>query len=115
MLLRSPLALATLCLLSACTIPLWGESDADKTEPNGGLPPSKLEIPPDLTRPVNSQTYEVPRPAGSATPDRVESTPAPAAGRDQEARLKEIQDLRAKGLITEEEMQAKRKAVLDSL
>lgn len=114
MLLRSLPALAGLCLLSACTIPLWGENDADKTDPSGGLPPSRLEVPPDLTRPTNSQTYEVPRaPSTTATADSKEA--APVAVRDLEARMKELQDLRDKGLITDQELQARRKALLDSL
>ena len=121
MLLRSLLACAGLCLLSACTIPLWGENDADKVDPAGGLPPSKLEIPPDLSRPANSTTYEIPRTAANSTvadknqPAVAAAAPAPVAGRDLETRLKEIQDLRDKGLITEQELQAKRKALLDSL
>lgn len=115
MLLRSLPALAGLCLLSACTIPLWGESDADKTDPSGGLAPSQLEIPPDLTRPATSQTYVVPG-AASVSPaaEQKDSAAAPAA-RDLETRLKELQDLRDKGLITDQELQAKRKALLDNL
>lgn len=113
MLLRSVLALAGLSLLSACTIPLWGEDRPSESNPNGGLPPKVLEVPPDLTRPAASTAYSLPKAEANCPPTAGDGVSANKA--DVEARMRELQDLREKGLLSDQELQEKRKALLDSL
>lgn len=120
MLLRSSLAALGLCVLSGCTIFSWGEDKPTLVEdPNGGPPPSVLQVPPDLTQPAVKNQYQIPKadakcaPATAPTSD--DSAAVASDNKDVEARLKELQGLRDKGLITDEELSKKRKDVLQSL
>lgn len=122
MLLRSSLAALGLCVLSGCTIFSWGEDKPTLLDdPNGGPPPSVLQVPPDLTQPAVKNQYQIPKaeakcaPATTTTAAAAEIAPTAISNNDVEARLKELQGLRDKGLITDEELRKKRKDVLQSL
>lgn len=118
MLLRTLLAVAGLSLLSACTIPLWGEDKpTENASANGGLPPQALQVPPDLTKPVTSASYNVSRNDAACPPPTTGSSTSavPSSSRDIEERLLEAQTLRDKGLISDLELQQKRKALLENL
>lgn len=118
MLLRSSLAALGLCVLSGCTIFTWGEDKPTLVDdPNGGPPPSVLQVPPDLTQPAVKNQYQIPKAEVKCAPATAASSEsnAVASSNDVEARLKELQGLRDKGLITDEELRKKRKDVLQSL
>lgn len=53
--------------------------------------------------------------AGNLRPRPAEPAPPPAPARTVEARLRELQTLREAGLVTPEEYDARRKAIVDSL
>lgn len=119
MLLRSSLAALGLCVLSGCTIFTWGEDKPTLVDdPNGGPPPSVLQVPPDLTQPVVKNQYQIPKAEAKCAPTTAAASSESSAvvsSNDVEARLKELQGLRDKGLITDEELRKKRKDVLQSL
>lgn len=113
MLLRTIATLAGISLLSACTVFSWGEDSPERAGSEEAKQAAALEVPPDLTRPAVSTQYAIPAPKGSAAA----SAPAQTADevRDVETRLKELQSLRDKGLITDQELLERRKAILGSL
>jgi Short C-terminal domain len=69
-----------------------------------GPPPARYMPPPSYAPPVTFPSTSPPPPAA---PPSGPSDPAEA--------LRQLDDLRAKNLITDEEYQAKRKAILDRL
>lgn len=117
MLLRTLIAVSGASLLSACTIPLWGDDPELVGTQKSARP---LEVPPDLTRPNSSQQYAIPAApkADCPPPAAVAAEGAPVAApvaRTLEERLQELQTLRQQGLITELELSEKRKRILESL
>lgn len=120
MLLRSAFTLVTISLLSGCTILQWGEDKPTVVEdPNGGPPPAVLQVPPDLTQPVTKNQYLIPKADANCTPattnEAAKTSSTVSSGSDVEARLQEVQTLRDKGLINEDELQKKRKVILQAL
>lgn len=120
MLLRTSVAALGLCVLSGCTIFSWGEDKPTLVDdPNGGPPPSVLQVPPDLTQPAVKNQYQIPKAEAKCAPATTAASNDNSSGasdtKDVEARLKELQGLRDKGLITDEELSKKRKDVLQSL
>lgn len=115
MLLRPLIAVLCASLLSACTIPLW-DDDPELAAEREKLRP--LEMPPDLIRPGSNTLYSVPQAAAQPQPQPATATQAvrPATqARSVEDRLQELQALRQQGLISEEELTAQRRKILDSL
>lgn len=115
MLLRTVIAIAGVSLLSACTFHVFGDDNPEEAASEVQPRPVPLEVPPDLTRPAVSTQYAIPAPKEAAAPATGTALAAPIAERDVESRLKELQTLRDKGLITDAELQERRKAVLESL
>lgn len=123
MLLRPLIAVLCASLLSACTIPFLGDNPALVAEREKVRP---LEMPPDLIRPTSNTLYTVPQAAAGAqtrTPAQAQAAAAPQAvrpatatqARSVEDRLQELQALRQQGLISDEELTAQRRKILDSL
>ena len=114
-------ALVTASLLTGCGL----FQEASKTPEQ--LAQARLEVPPDLTRPTASQRYsipEAPKPAVEAVkPPAAAPAIAPAAPQPAgnalaagfEARLKQLDTLKQRGLITDAEYQKKRQDILGAL
>ena len=62
------------------------------------------------------QAYRPPpaQPQAAPPPQRA-AAPAPAAGQSVEQRIKELEGLASKGIISKQEYQARRKAILDGI
>lgn len=118
MLLRHAFVFVGMSLLAGCT---WFPSDSEIDSPEinnaeAGPPPSVLQVPPDLTRPNTNNQFSVPKQACACdTKSSASQTAAQPSGAGLEQRLQELKNLRDKGLITEQELQQKRQAVLQSL
>ena len=124
-------ALVTASLLTGCGL----FQEAPKTPEQ--LAQARLEVPPDLTRPTASQRYSIPEapkpaveavkpPAAVSEPAKAPAAaPAPAPATPQpagnalaagfEARLKQLDTLKQRGLITDAEYQKKRQDILGAL
>ena len=87
---------------------------ASASVPEKTAPPTKPASPPALAAPLPSKPPAV-APAAPSPPTPAETIPVERSVRSYEERLRTLEGLRDRGVITGEEYEARRKAILDEI